>query len=184
MTPKSKNNLSLLIFIILAICLIVFLIYPLFIKIRESSKEIFSQKSALISLENKIKDLRKFQTRWQEIKPNLEKIDKLFINPKVPVEFINFLETTAENYEIPVKISLVPSKKIEGDLWPSISFQISSTTSFSKISRFLDKLESSPYLIEIQNLNVRKLTGKELKPEEETSLGSVEVNFLIKVYTK
>jgi len=186
MTLKNKINLSLIIFSVLSISLIVFLIYPLFREIRMNSEDLISKKQKLISLEVEVESLREFQTLWQEIELNLKKIDQLFIDPKVPVEFISFLETTARDCAINIEISPSLPSKIEKDPWPSLFFQISSTGSFSKFLKFLAEIETSPYLIEIQNLNGRRLTEKELKLKEfeNFSLGDVKTTLSIKVYTK
>ncbi len=185
MTLKNKINLSLIIFSILIISFLVFIIHPLFTGIKNNSEDLIFKKQKLLSLETKIENLEKFQSLWQEIEPNLEKNDQLFIDPKVPVEFISFLETAARDYEVPIEISSALPKKIEKDPWPSLFFQISSTTSFPKFLKFLARIETGPYLIEIQNLNARKLTEKELKSKESErfSLGDVKTTLSIKVYT-
>ena len=186
MTPKNKINLSLVVFSILIISLIAFLISPLFTGIKNNSEDLVSKKQKLVSLEAKIENLEKSQSIWKEIEPNLKKIDQLFIDSRVPVEFISFLETTARDCELPIEISPALPGKIEEDPWPSLFFQISSTASFPKFLRFLVKIETSPYLIEIQNLNTRKLTERELKLKEfeKFSLGGVKATLSIKVYTK
>ena len=172
MTIKNKINLSLIIFSILSVSLIVFLIYPLFREIIMNSEDLISKKQKLISLETEIESLMEFQTLWQEIELNLKKIDQLFIDPEVPVEFISFLEMTARDCEFPIEISSALPSKIEKDPWPSLFFQISSTTSFSKILKFLARIETSLYLVEIQNLNGRRLTE-----------GDTETTLSIKVFT-
>ena len=186
MIPKNKINLSLVVFGVLIVSLIVFVIYPLFKEIKNNSEDLISKKQKLLSLEAKIENLGEFQSLWSEIEPNLKKIDQLFIDPGVPVEFISFLETAARDCDFPIVISPALPSKIEKDPWPSLSFQISSITSFSKFLRFLVKIETSPYLIEIQNLNARRLTEKELKLKEfeKLSLGDIKTTLSIKVYTK
>jgi len=186
MTIKNKINLSLVIFGIFIIGFIAFLIYPLFKGIKNNSEDLISKKQNLLSLEAKIDDLEKFQSLWREIEPNFKKIDQLFIDPESPVEFISFLETTARDCAVDIEISSALSSKSEEDFWPSLLFQISSTSSFSKFLKFLAKIETGPYLIEIQNLNARRLTERELKLKEfeKYSLDDVKATFSIKVYTK
>jgi len=114
----------------------------------------------------------------------LEKIDDLFADPEVPIEFINFLEKNAGKSQLSIEIS--PMAKKETEPWPSLSFQISTVGSFSNFLKFLEKLETGPYLIEISNLNVKKITEKELRSEkfETFSLSDVNALFLIKVLTR
>jgi len=172
MTLKNKINLSLIIFIVLSVCLIVLVIYPLFKEIKNSSEELVSEKQKLFSLERKIENLKEFQTLWLKIEPNLKKIDQLFIDPQVPVEFVNFLEKIAKDSEILIEISSSLSSKTEKDPWSSLLLQINSTAPFSKFLKFLEKIEASPYLIEIQNLNARGLIE-----------GDTGITLSIKVYT-
>jgi Tfp pilus assembly protein PilO len=186
MTLKNKINFSLVIFSVLIISSVVFLIYPLFKEIKMNSEDLISKKQELLSLEAKVENLKEFQSLWPEIEPNLKKVDQLFIDSEVPVEFIGFLETTARDYGLSIEISPALSSETEKDLWPSLSFQISSTASFSKFLKFLAKIETSPYLIEIQSLNGKRLTERELelKDFEKFSLGDVKTTLSIKVYTK
>jgi len=182
MSLKIKINLSIIILIVLAILFSIFLISPTFLEIKKSSRNLLFQKEKIISLEAKAENLNKFRTYYQEIKPNLEKIDKLFTDPEAPVDFIGFLEKTSKDCQITIDISPALPMKMEQDLWPSLIFQITSTSSFPNFLKFLEKLESSNYLIEIQNLNIRRLDKTELK--DKFSLGDVKANLSIKVYTK
>lgn len=186
MSLKNKINLSITILFISIILLFVFLIYPIFLEIKKISQDFLSQKEKLVSLERKSENFQKFQSYYLEIKPNLEKIDQLFIDPKVPIDFIGFLEKTARDYQIPITISPGLPTKIEEDPWPSLNFQITSLSSFPDFLKFLEKLESSNYLIEIQNLNIARLTETELKTKgfEKFSLGDARAILSIKVYTK
>lgn len=186
MILRNKSNLSLVIFSILIIGFIVFLIYPLFEGIKNNSEDLTSKKQKILSLKAKIEDLKKFQSLWREIEPSFKKIDQSFIDPKVPVEFISFLEMTARDCAVDIEISSALPSKAEEDPWPSLFFQISSTSSFPKFLKFLAKMETSPYLIEIQNLNGRSLTEKKLDSEglEKFSLIDVKITLSIKAYTR
>lgn len=179
MNIQNKIYLSIVIFILLVILIIVFIIYPLFGEIKKNSKELISQKEKLVSLEIKIDNLEKFKNLYQKYKPNLEKIDNLFIDSEVPVGFIGFMEKTAKESQMEIKISPTSSRKTEKDPWSFIVFQINSNSSPFNFLKFLEKLETSPYLINIQNLNITKLSKSEVLSVEE-----IKTAFSIKVYTK
>jgi len=185
MSIKNKINLALVIFIILSIVLILFVIYPFLKEIRVNSEDLISKKQSLTLLGRKIENLRQYQTRWGEIEPNLGKIDKLFINPEVPVDFISFLEKTAKDCDLSVEISPGLSQQTAEDPWPSLLFQISSAAHFPNFLKFLEKLEASPYLIKIQSLNTRRVgeKGSEQKTSETLSIVDTQNTLLIKVYT-
>ncbi len=186
MTLTKKFYLSLATFSILSIGLIFFLIYPLFIEIKRNSKNLISQKQTIQALTAKIENLEKFKILYQDLKPDLEKIETLFVDPEIPIEFISFLERTSEDCDVLAKISSAPARKIKTDPWPSINFQISTFSSSPNFLKFLEKLESSPYLIEISNLSIQRMAEADLKLKEyeRFTLGDVKATLTIKVYTK
>lgn len=170
MTIKNKTNLSAIIFIVL---MIVFFIHSTFKEIQNGSKELIFGKEKLISLESKINNLNKLKATYGAFEPKLAEItNKLFVNSELPVEFIGFLEKIAENNNIDIKLSPVPS---EGrDVWSFIVFQISAVGSFPDFLSFLEKLESAPYLIEIKNLNISQTNKTEI----------ISAGLLIKIYAR
>jgi len=191
MTFKKKIIISIVFFLTLSILLIVFVIYPLFLEIKKNSQDFLFQKQELMTLEEKAENLEKIRILFLEISPGLEKIDNLFVDPKVPVDFIRFLEKTSQDSQLSLKISPGPSLKIEKDPWPFIVFQLSLAGSFPNLAKFLEKLESAFYLIEIQNLTITRLSETELiqpflekEMGEIYSLGDVKATLSLKVYTK
>ncbi len=172
MILKNKTNLSVAIFIILVILIIVFVVSPTFKDIRNNSQELISGKEKLASLESKIGNLNKLKATYKEFEPKLAEIDELFVNSELPVEFISFLEKIAKDIKVDIKISPAP---LGGkDTWSFISFQISAISSFPNFLSFLEKLETAPYLIEIQNLNISQTSKTEV----------ISANLSIKVYTR
>jgi len=186
MTFKKKITISIVFFLVLSILLIVFVTYPLFLTIKKNSQDFLSQKQKLMVLKEKVKNLEKFKEILPEISPDLEKINHLFIDPKVPVDFIRFLEETTKDSGLFCETSPGQTIKTEKDPWPSDSFRLILAGPFTNLSNFLKKLESSPYLIEVQNLNIARLTEAELRSSEfeQLSLGDLKANLSIKVYTK
>ena len=185
MTTDKKIYISSAILILLIILFIIFLICPIFEEIKKNSKDLISQNENLVSLEVKVVNLKKFETIYQNLKPNLEKIDNLFIDPEVPVEFISFLEKTSRSCNLTLSLSLSSQKKIAEETWYSLNFQTNLTGSFLDFSKFLEKLEASPYLIEIKDITINKLKETEAKKEsKKSSFSNIETTLLIKVYTK
>lgn len=186
MTLKNKINLLLATFLLLGVFLLMFLIRPVYKDIQEGSRELISKKQELVSLENKIKNIEEFRKNYREIKENLEKAKTLFIKPAAPVDFISFLEESSQDTQIAIDISPSSARKEKGDIWPSMAFQIRSVCSFPRCFRFLEKLELSPYLIKIRNLNITRLTEQELRSKgfEEFSLGATKINLSLKVFAK
>jgi len=181
-----KKTLTISIIFGIALVLIVFFIYFLFAEIKKNSQDLILAKKELISLQAKIENLQNFKEIYKTLEPDLEKIDLMLIDLEVPIDFIKFLEKTGEDSGVLIDISPISIRKIETDPWPSIGFQIALTGSFPNCLKFLEKIETSPYLIEIQNLIIRRLTAEEIKSKkfEIFSLGDISGVLSIKVFTK
>ena len=181
---KNKTNLSLIIFFLLGVFLSIFLIYPLYKDIQNSSQELISQKQKLLFLEDKIKNIEGFKKNYREIKENLEKIKSLLIKSEAPISFISFLEKSYQDCQISIKISPSSFRKEKKDNWPSITFQISSICPPSNFFKFIEKIESGPFLVEINNLNIARLTEINLRSKEcqECSLGDIKVSLSVKAF--
>lgn len=180
MAIKKRIYLTLIIFAFLIILIIVFIVFPLFGEIKNNSKELIVQKEKFVVLETKIANLEKFKVLQADLQYFLKEIDNLFVDPIVPVEFIGFLENTSEKSGLETEIMPVGSdKKMEKGFWPYLTFQITSSGSFSNFLKFLEKIENGPYLIEVQNLSISKLTG-----DKDIVFDKVRVAFSIKVFVK
>ncbi len=185
MSPKNKIYIISIIFGLIVVILIVLFIYPLFKAIRNNSQELFSTKRELILFKDQIREIENFEEVYENYQPNLAKIDQLFVDPQNPTDFIQFLEKIAFDSRVSMEISplILSKEKEETEFWLSVTSQISSKGSFSNFLRFFEKLEASPYLIEAQNLVLRKLNERELEIEGY-SLGDIKVICLIKVFTR
>lgn len=186
MTIKKKISISILFLIFSSILIVSFIIYPLFSEIEKVSQEFLVQKQGVGAIEKKVENLEKFKTIFPEISADLEKIDNLFVIHEAPIGFILFLEKISRDSQVSLKISSGPAFRSEKILWPYVSFNLDLKGFFPDISNFLEKMESSPYLIEIQTLTVSRMTESELRsPEFENFFsGDAKANLLIKVYTK
>lgn len=182
----KKNYLLVIIFGILSALLIVFVIYPLFKKIGELSYSLFLEENKITYLNQEREELRRMENLYKTYQADLDKMENLFIDPEVPVEFINFLEKNAADSQIKLEISSMTKETKKGDVWPSLSLHVLVTGSFSNFSKFLDKLENSSYLIETSDFNARKLSDKEKQAEENKNIPEADTTAVlsIKVFTK
>lgn len=160
MTVNKKTAVSLVIFGIIILIFIVLVIHPLFEAIRVDSQNLIFQKNRKAELVLKTENIKEFQKNYKDYQSNLKKISDLFINSAEPINFIEFLEKEAANSQLSIKIAPFPPRETEEDPWPSMNFQLTLTGPFPNFLKFLEKLESSNYLIEILNLNVPTLSIK------------------------
>ncbi|MEK7540954.1 MAG: hypothetical protein AAB529_01820 [Patescibacteria group bacterium] len=177
---SKKINIALIIFVLIVVALIAFFIRPLLAEIKMSSKEAFLEKNNIATLGIQANEIENFEKNYSLYKPDLEKMEQLFIDSKNPVDFIKFLEKTASDLEITSKISLLPPPKKGNQNF--ISFQFFSSGDFSKMLEFSEKLETGPYLIEIKNLTIKNSTEQNIS--KNYSPEKVDTLFLIKAFTK
>lgn len=200
MNSRKKTIIVVIIFGIATLALIYFVIYFLLNDIKKDSQAFVAYEENLVVLRSKIGSLKKFEKNYQLNQQNFEKIDRLFYNPEVPTDikkFADFLRKTAEDSQILFDKEIPPpssKKTIAADPWPFVTFQLTFQGSLSNVAKFLEKLESAPYLIEISNLTMKRLTKKEIEAialrammEEESrvlSLSDISANLSIKVFIR
>ena len=180
MNLKNKTILFSVSFLVLFFLLISFLIFPLLRDIKKISSQLFLIERDLSFLENKISNLQDFRKEYLQIKDNLLMFEGSLINKEVPIDFINFLEITSQNSQVSIQIS---SPKPSKDF---LSLQIVAFGPPKNLFRFLEKIEKSQYLVEIEKINISKLTETELKSKEfeKFSLEDAKASFSLRAYTK
>lgn len=144
-----------IIFGIIVIILLCFVIYPLLSGVKKNSQEFILAKKELVSFKAETEEFEQSKEVYRSLKTDLEKIDQLFINPDVPIDLIKFWRETAKDSGILIDISPTSLGAKETVLWDSIGFRLDLIGSFSNFLKFLEKIETAPYLIEIQNLSAK-----------------------------
>ena len=144
-----------IIFGIIVIILLCFVIYPLLNEVRKNSQEFILAKKELVSFKAETEEFEQSKEVYRSLKTDLEKIDQLFINSDVPIDLIKFWRETAKDSGLLIDISPILLEAGETVLWDSIGFRLDLIGSFSNFLKFLEKIETAPYLIEIQNLSAK-----------------------------
>jgi len=168
MDLKRKIIIISIVFGAISLCLIFLVIYPLLKGVKKNSQELILAKKELVSFRTEIEEFEQSKQVYGSLKTDLEKIDQLFINPDVPVDLIKFCRETAKDCGLLIDISPISLEAKETALWDSIGFRLSLIGSFSDFLKFLERIETGFYLIEIQNLSAK----------------SFQQSLTIKVYTK
>lgn len=186
MSPTKKIYLSTAIFGTLSILLLVFIVFPLFKGIKETSRIFLSEREKTASLVKEGEGLEKMKDFYRNYQSDFERIENVFIDPEVPVEFISFLENNANVSQTKLDILSMAKKSEKGDPWPSLSLQLSVIGSFPNFLEFLEKLEQGPYPVEISGLNTRSLTEKELGSKEFEGIFRPDTitSLSVKVFTR
>lgn len=169
-------------FIGIALCMAVFLAYPLFNNIVGISQELlnYGKKTAFIHRQNEY--LGYFKELYNNNQEAMEQIDSIFVDANNPVDFIEFLEDIAVESSIEADIHLIPPKK-KTDTEPSkILIRISAEGDHLSILSFCEDLETGPYLIEIQDISLSKAIFQ--NDLEEASSAILKAEILISVINR
>jgi len=181
MTLDKKKTQILKIAFLGFLILSCFLISFLFKEIKKSSKSLSLTKRELAVIAEKTKQTSVLKEKMSIISPDLEKIKKVFINTETPIDFFQFLEKTAKDQQISIKTSI--SAKIEKE--NALAFNLSLAGPFPNCLQFLGKLETAPYLIEIENFTARQLPQEViLQGYKEIPYADTDLNVIIKVFSQ
>jgi Tfp pilus assembly protein PilO len=186
MKPKEKIYLSLLLFLVSGLILL-FFVFSLFKEIRKQSQSLLNLKKNLAEKEMRLINIQNLKLVEKEVSQDLEKTEKIFFDKEAPIDFINFLEKTSQDCEIIVeKISPISSPKTSTPILSRLDFQITGFSNFKGAACFLQKLEFGPYLIQVSNLNLSRITQEELKNKnfQGLSLNDLKLSISFRAYTR
>lgn len=156
MKPSKKIYISLVVFGTMLLLFIFLIFIPSFEQIKKNVDNLSFQKEMFSSLKYEKSAIKKSREAYQSLKPEIAKIDDLFLSSESPVEFLNYLEQVSKASGIgKIGISKISYLK-EDNPWASFSLQISFASDFLNFSKFLESLENAPRVIQIQNLDLKK----------------------------
>lgn len=176
--PKDKIYISAGIFIAIILLLVAFIIFPFLKKIKKDSADSLSERNSFASLGAQVAEVEKFKSNYLSYEPNFKKIDQLYTDPANPVEFFKFLEKIALDCKISSNVSLLQDYSRGNSGY--INLQIFSNGEFSNILKFIDKIETGPYMVKIKNLSIKK--SGIMNSSKKSSPIIVDAAFLIETY--
>lgn len=152
-------------------------------ELRSLSQRVIFQKKVEKLLELRVKNFENFQKNLPVFEEISQKIESSFVRKDAPIKFIEFLEKLAKDARISLKIKPLDLKKKENDLWEPVGFQITLLGKFSQCLRFLEKLERAPWLVEIYQLSIDRITEEKLRFKEFQDLKTGDVSFSLSFKT-
>jgi len=184
---NKKIQLAIILILITSFSLFLLGIYPLFLKIKTTSEQLLEVRQETNFLKAKSMEASTLKEKIEQLNPDLLKVQGVFTS-ETPIEFFQFLENLAKESNVLFDVSLNPQTSKKEEIFPFLNIQLSFQGSFSNCLKFLQQLEASPYLIEIQNFTLQRIGEEELKTtkeeEKKLSMGDAKANLLIKVFSK
>lgn len=146
------------IFLVVGLALIAGLIYPIMSGIRRGGIDIATTKDQIAHADEQRQQLVNFEANSQNYKPYLESLDKSFVDPVNPIDFITFLENAALAAAVDIDIKLLPLQQTSGGASSQIMLQISLSGDFGGILEFINHVERGPYLAMVQKVTIQNQT--------------------------
>lgn len=174
---NKKVYISAGIFAAIILLLAAFVIFPFIKKIKNNSADSILKKNSFASLGAQVGEIEKFKSKYASYEPNFKKINQLYIDPGSPVNFFKFLEKTALDCKISSNVSLLQDYSRSNSGF--VNLQVFSNGEFLNILKFLDKLETGPYMVKIKNLSMKKSGVVSISKK---SAPIIDVAFLIEAY--
>jgi len=176
MEIKKEIYIAISVFFLISVFLFAFFVWPIFQDIEKESYDLVSQKTALAVAKDQYNDTKAFEEKFNNYKPDLDKIDALFIDSQNPVDFIKFLESSASLLNVDLEISSPSFSKDNSFSYEKLLLSVSGE--FSDIIKFAKYLESAPYLIKIETMSI-----KNSKNEKGVTLEKISSEISIIVYS-
>lgn len=185
MDLSKKNFLASVIIIVILLAISIFAINYLVNQIKNASNEYIEAKKTLITIEKKTLSLEKQKILIDEVQSNFSKIEKSFLGKEEIVDFITTLEETAlkTNNSIKIESLVFPTQEV-----PYFTFQLFIQGTFPNSLRFLAGIENIPgssyRLIEIRQLDIKRISGQKQEEKETGQEAKVESDLEIRVYSE
>ena len=164
---------------ILLLSMVVFTLYYLGQGIRDDYQTLLVAKKDEVLMAKDIENIAEFNNIALSYASEFVSFEGIFINPDIPIPFIEFLEEASQASQL--ELDIVPSdpERVKGDPWSSMDFSLTLEGRYPDFVEFIEKLESAPYLMELRNLSIKKFRGRTDKPT-----GHGEFTVLVRAFVR
>lgn len=153
----------------------------LLVKIKFVALELAQAEKFLEGLGNEQQDLIRLAREYQEIAPELNKINTIFLRKEKFLDLILILEEIAKRSGNQYDVKLLSEyAKEEGSALPTAILQISLRGSFNSLVKFLFYLENMPYLNKVKTMQVQRI--EQGGAEQNLQPADVATKLDLKVY--
>lgn len=184
---KIKLTIFLILFLASFLGLFFGAIGPLLASAQHYKKMVMAQKERIMVAESRSSAVWTFKNFAKEEETGFKKIEGVFIEGKMPLDFINFLESTARLTGVTIDFSPAISQTETKNEWPVLNFQISITGKTAAVLNFISKIETGRYLTEIESVAIDSGSGSGNLSSKAVAAGAngvVYAQIVLKVYVK
>lgn len=159
--------------------LVIFAVFPLSNMLKNSSQNLVRQRDTLNLFQEQLSSLEDFQRKHSLYQEYLARIENSFVDPGSPINFMEFLETQAARANLQIQKSPSLPSFTADDPWLSTGLEILLGGSFENCLRFLERLQHSPWLIEISQLEIERVSEGSIQSRAFKGLSPDDVYFTL-----
>jgi len=163
-----------------AIALAAGLFFPLITDIRKTAQTIAEFRAAAAVDDSRVNNAADFAQFAKEEKENFLALAGVFADAAMPLDLIGTLETAAA--DVGARIEFLPMSAPPTGAESFLRLEAKIDGSAPAILRLIEKIENSPYLIEIESAAIFSETSAASGNTEEA--GRVQGRILLKIYAK
>ena len=168
--PHKKILISIIISLIVFSLVILFIIIPWVKEVETISADFIKEKQKIASLEEVIKNIDRLEVDLIKIEKGNNFYNKTFLEEGDPIKFITYLESITEGLEANLNSLAISKAEKDASIFDPLYFQLSVSGSYDNLARFLEKFESSNWLLKIKDINISKSgSGEENEIRAELS---------------
>ncbi len=176
-----KNNLGEILGFLIAVISMSLGVFYLVSDIKSNTGSLLQQRREIASVRANKEKVSRIKRKYSKELPEILKMRQMFVSKENPVPFIDFLEKLANEEGILFEIKSSFQDK-EGNL----VFNVSAISPYANLYRFLTKLEKGPYFVKVENLNIKRISQKDIEKKKEFSEakeGDVNTKIIFTVYS-
>jgi Tfp pilus assembly protein PilO len=153
---KNRQLVKLSLIVVALTILVGVFVFPVLRKINMIKKEI-NEEQEILNLRLKLgANAKQIMKDLEEAEINLPKLNSIYIKEGSELELINFIETIAQKNNLEVKINPNFNIPKTGSESVKIPLDISATGNFKDLFNFLKALDSAPFYLITDRLNLQK----------------------------
>lgn len=162
---SQKKQIFFVALLFLIIFILIFFLFarPMLIKIKQAGKDLAKQELVLGELNSQLASFEDFQKKNADFQQYFSVVKDCFVDSGAPIKFMEFLENEAQILGVKLTVAALPLSK---DPKFSSAFQITLEGKFSDALRFLERLEESPWLVELGGLVVNRFSETQQKQQQ------------------
>ncbi|MBA3047432.1 type II secretion system protein M [Patescibacteria group bacterium] len=158
---KKKIIAGPVIFLAIMGIIVFFIVMPAINDIKKIKNEVEAERIDLEKKYIKGQSLKQLKENLQEIKPDLEKLNNVFVINEQELDFITTLENFAHENNVEQKINMDAFKNLDkSKALQEIRLNLSLAGGFTELLNYLADLESSHYYITVNSLEVSSASAK------------------------